>query len=514
VSRPPLVLAILDGWGERAEREANAIALAPAARVARLREAYPWTLLHAHGREVGLPHGLIGNSEVGHLNLGAGRVVWQPITRIDLAIEKGEFFENRAFLDAVESARKGGGAVHLLGLVSDGGVHSVDRHYFALLEMLRRRGFPKDRAFFHAVLDGRDTLPRSAGPYLAALESQVVRSGLGRIATVVGRYFAMDRDQRWDRTKRAYDALVLGEGLRAGSAAEALAGAYARGEGDEFVQPTIVGEPTEGRVRDGDAILFFNFRPDRMRQIVRAFFEDGFEGFPRPVSPRPALAAMTQYRQDFPVPVAFPPTYLRGILGEALSGLGWKQLRVAETEKYAHVTYFFNGGDERKFPGEDRLLVPSPKVATYDLEPAMSAREVTGKLLEGIGTGVHDAFVVNFANPDMVGHTGVLPAAVEAVRVVDECVGRVADAVLKRGGVLAVTADHGNCEVMVDPETGSPHTAHTTNPVPFLLVAEAARGARLEGGGRLADVAPTLLEFVGVARPREMEGKSLLHPPG
>ncbi|MCI0586778.1 MAG: 2,3-bisphosphoglycerate-independent phosphoglycerate mutase [Planctomycetes bacterium] len=514
MSRPPLVLAILDGWGERTEREANAIALAPAARVARLRETYPWTLLHAHGREVGLPHGLIGNSEVGHLNLGAGRIVWQPITRIDLAIEKGEFFENRAFLDAVESARKGGGSVHLLGLVSDGGVHSVDRHYFALLEMLRRRGFPKDRVSFHAVLDGRDTLPRSAGPYLAALESQIVRSGIGRIATVVGRYFAMDRDQRWDRTKRAYDALVLGEGLRARSAAEALAGAYSRGEGDEFVQPTIVGGPTEGRVRDGDAILFFNFRPDRMRQIVRAFFENGFEGFPRPVSPRPALAAMTQYREDFPVPVAFLPTYLRGILGEALSGLGWKQLRVAETEKYAHVTYFFNGGDERTFPGEDRLLVPSPKVATYDLEPAMSAREVTGKLLEGIGAGAHDAFVVNFANPDMVGHTGVLPAAVEAVRVVDECVGRVAAAVLKRGGVLAVTADHGNCEVMVDPGTGSPHTAHTTNPVPFLLVAEAARGARLEGGGRLADVAPTLLDFAGVARPREMEGQSLFTRPG
>ncbi|HET6201470.1 MAG TPA: 2,3-bisphosphoglycerate-independent phosphoglycerate mutase [Planctomycetota bacterium] len=514
MSRPPAVLAILDGWGERAEREANAIALAPAARIGRLREAYPCTLLAAHGREVGLPEGLIGNSEVGHLNLGAGRVVWQPITRIDLAIEKGKFFENRVFLDAVEAARRSGGAVHLLGLVSDGGVHSVDRHYFALLELLARRAFPGDRVFFHAVLDGRDTLPRSAEGYLAALERAIARAGVGRIATVLGRYYAMDRDQRWDRTRRAYEALTRGAGFGAASAAEALAGAYARGETDEFVQPTVVGGPAAGRVRDGDAVLFFNFRPDRMRQIVRAFFEEKFEGFERAVAPRPILAAMTQYREEFPVPVAFPPTYLRGVLGEVFAGLGGKQLRIAETEKYAHVTYFFNGGDERTFPGEERVLVPSPKVATYDQAPEMSAREVTSRLLGAIEAGAHDAFVVNYANPDMVGHTGVLPAAIEAVRVVDACVGAVAEEVLRRGGVLAITSDHGNCEVMVDPATGSPHTAHTTNPVPFLLVSPAARGARLEGGGRLADVAPTLLDFLGLPAPREMEGRSLLRRAG
>jgi 2,3-bisphosphoglycerate-independent phosphoglycerate mutase len=510
MSRPPTVLAILDGWGEREETDANAIALAPATHFAGLRASFPSTQLAASGRDVGLPAGLIGNSEVGHLNLGAGRIVWQPITRIDRAIEEGSFFENGVFLEAIEAARQAGGAVHLLGLVSDGGVHSVDRHYFALLELAKRRGLPRGRVFFHAVLDGRDTAPRSAAGYLRALEEEVERVGVGRVATVVGRYWAMDRDHRWDRTRRAYEALTLGEGERAASALAGLESAYARGETDEFVLPTVVGDPGEGRVRDGDALLCFNFRPDRMRQIARAFFEEPFEGFERKVRPRVRLASMTQYQEGFPLPVAYPPTYLRGVVGQVFADLGWRQLRIAETEKYAHVTYFFNGGDERTFRGEERVLVPSPKVATYDLEPAMSARQVTERLVAGIEAGAFEAFVVNYANPDMVGHTGVLEAAVEAVRVVDECLARVAEIVLPRGGLLAITADHGNCETMRDPETGEPHTAHTTNPVPFLLVAESLRGAPLRDGGRLADVAPTLLAALGARPPREMEGRTLL----
>ena len=452
----------------------------------------------------------MGNSEVGHLNLGAGRIVWQEITRIDRAIEEGSFFENPVFLRAIEAAENRRGAVHLIGLVSDGGVHSCDRHYVALLELLGRKGFPGDRVCFHALLDGRDTPPRSAKGYLAALEEQIRSRRAGRIVTVSGRYFAMDRDRRWERTARAYAALARGEGERASTALEAVGKAYARGEGDEFILPTVIGPPAEGRIRDGDAVILFNFRADRMRQLAVALTSERFGEFPRGPRLRLEVVSMTQYREEFPIPVAFPPQYLKRILGEVVAEAGLRQLRIAETEKYAHVTYFFNGGDERQFAGEERILVPSPKVATYDLKPEMSAPEVTATLAQKIEKGEYDFHLLNYANPDMVGHTGVWEASLEAVRVVDRFLGELSRLVAGKGGTMAITADHGNCELMWDETTNSPHTAHTTNPVPFLLISEEHRGRRLRDGGRLSDLAPTLLEVMGLPIPEGMTGQSLL----
>jgi 2,3-bisphosphoglycerate-independent phosphoglycerate mutase len=455
----------------------------------------------------------MGNSEVGHTNLGAGRIVYQDLVRINRAIEDGSFFQVPALLEVCRKAKAAGGALHLMGLVSDGGVHSHEEHLHACLELARREGLP--RTFVHAFLDGRDTPPKSGIGYVQQLEKRLRDKGYGKVATVCGRYWAMDRDKRWDRVAQAWAALVKGEGFRAGGGAAAVEAAYGRGETDEFVKPTVVvdggGEPV-ARVRDGDAILFFNFRADRAREITRAFTQEGFKDFD--TGPRPRLSSyvcMTEYDQTFHLPVAFSPDQPTRIFPELVAGAGAKQLRCAETEKYAHVTFFFNGGRETVFPGEDRILVPSPRdVKTYDEKPEMSARQVTDKVVQAIESRQYGFVLVNFANPDMVGHTGILEAAVQAVKVVDECIGRLWRAARGAGMAMVVTADHGNCEMMVDPQTGQPHTAHTLGPVPFILADPDFRGARLRGEGVLADVAPTLLQVMGLPQPKEMKGLGLL----
>jgi 2,3-bisphosphoglycerate-independent phosphoglycerate mutase len=455
----------------------------------------------------------MGNSEVGHTNLGAGRIVYQDLVRINRAVEDGSFFSNDALLLACRRAKEAGGALHLMGLVSDGGVHSHVEHLAACLELARREGVA--RVLVHAFMDGRDTPPRSGLAYLADLEKRLRETGHGRIATVSGRYWAMDRDKRWDRVALAWGALVHGEGPRAASGVAAMEASYARDEGDEFVKPTVVvngdGKPV-GPVRDGDAVLFFNFRADRAREITRAFTGEGFKEFDRKGAPRlSAYVCMTEYDRTFALPVAFAPQDLTEIFPEIVAHAGLAQLRCAETEKYAHVTFFFNGGRETVYPKEDRILVPSPRdVKTYDLKPEMSAREVTDRLVEAIGTGRYGFVLVNYANPDMVGHTGFLDAAVKAVKVVDECVGRLWQAARRQGMAMLVTADHGNCEMMTDPVTGQPHTAHTLNPVPFILADPDFKGARLRAKGVLADVAPTILQVMGLPQPKEMKGLGLV----
>ncbi|MBI3819022.1 MAG: 2,3-bisphosphoglycerate-independent phosphoglycerate mutase [Planctomycetes bacterium] len=506
----PVLLTILDGFGERADAEWNAIRKAPATNILNWQREFPSTLLSCSGNEVGLPLGLMGNSEVGHTNMGAGRIVWQEITRIDRSIAEGKFYDIPAFTDAADSARKNSKKLHLFGLVSDGGVHSSDRHVRALLELAKRRGLTADRVSIHAFLDGRDTPPKSGAGYLAALEKSCKEIGAGAITTIIGRYFAMDRDKRWDRVKLAYDALTLRAGARAGDAAGAIADAYARGETDEFVKPIVVGDPARGAIEDGDSVIFFNFRADRAREISSAFLFDNFDGFERAARPKVHFATMTRYREDFPCPVAFAPQSLKGSFPELISSHGITQLRIAETEKYAHVTYFFNGGEEKAFPGEDRVLVPSPKVATYDLKPSMSAEEVTAELLQKIEEDRHGVMILNFANPDMVGHTGIFEAACEAVATVDRCLGKIVAAIRKKGGVVAITADHGNCELMRDLVTGEPHTAHTTNPVPFILIGDDYKGAKMREWGILADVTPTLLDVMKLQKHPLMDGKSLL----
>lgn len=508
----PLVLVILDGWGERAKDEWNAIR-GHAPHWDELLAKYPHALLSASGREVGLPLGQMGNSEVGHMNLGAGRVVHQDITRIDRAIETGEFARNGALTGLFERVRTSGRRLHLLGLVSDGGVHSSDRHLQAVLEIAAGAKLAPEQVLVHAITDGRDTPPRSGERYLAALEEAIGRAGVGRIATVCGRYFAMDRDRRWDRTRRAYELYVRGAGERHRSALEAVRAAHAAGQGDEFIEPRVIGDPQQSRMQDGDGLFCFNFRADRMRQIVSALGLEDFDGFERGERVALEIVTMTQYREDFPFAVAFPPEDLRGTLGEVVAAHGLRQLRLAETEKYAHVTYFFSGGAESNFPGEERILVPSPKVATYDLKPSMSAPKVTEKLLASLERDAFDVYVVNFANADMVGHTGVWDAAVEAVRTLDRCLSRIVPAVVERGGLVLVTADHGNIERMWDEQSGQPHTAHTTNPVPVVLCARDLVGASLRPMGVLADVAPTLLELAGIEKPQEMSGVSLLRLP-
>jgi 2,3-bisphosphoglycerate-independent phosphoglycerate mutase len=510
-SRPPLLLCVLDGFGEAPPGPGNAVTLAQPRCLDGLRAKYPFTLLQASGEDVGLPCGLMGNSEVGHLNLGAGRIVYQEITRIDKAVREGRFFTNPALVGAVEHALAKGSNLHLFGLVSDGGVHSSDQHLQALLQLCKQHGLRGGRVLLHAFLDGRDTAPRSAQRYVQEVEHRMAELATGRIATVIGRYWAMDRDQRWDRVQKAYDALTLGAGHRAETAQEAVAQAYARNEGDEFVLPTVVGSPDQGRVRSGDAVIFFNFRADRARQLTEAFTAQAFQGFPRASFPQVHFVTMTRYREDFPCPVAFAAQNLKGIFPELVSAAGLTQLRIAETEKYAHVTFFFSGGDEREMAGERRILVPSPKVATYDQQPEMSAAQVTDRLLAELeGQRPPDVTVLNFANADMVGHTGDLQAAITAVRTVDQCLQRIVPVVLARGGTAAVTADHGNCEMMIDPETGKPHTAHTTNPVPLFLANDAVIGRRLRPGGRLCDVVTTLLPILGLARHPSMEGADLL----
>jgi len=507
--RRPLVLVVLDGWGHREAREHNAIR-AEAAFFHDLLGRYPNALLSASGEEVGLPLGLMGNSEVGHMNLGAGRIVWQEISRIDRAIREGPFFENGALRGAVEHARARGAGLHLLGLVSDGGVHASDGHLRALLELARRGGLGPEQVHVHAVLDGRDTPPRSGAGYLEALERDLARAGVGRIASVVGRYWAMDRDKRWERVQRAYELFVAGRGEHHGSALEAVRASYAKEVGDEFVEPCAIGTGEGGRMRDEDVVLCFNFRSDRMRQIAQALGLPAFADFPRPVAPRLELVTMTQYRADFPFAVAFPPQELKGVFSEQVSAAGLRQERIAETEKYAHVTFFFSGGREAELPGESRTLIPSPRVATYDLQPEMSAPAVSAAILRSLERAETDVYVVNFANADMVGHTGIEPAARAAVRAVDEALALIVPAATARGGLVAITADHGNAEQMWDEQHDQPHTAHTTNPVPIVLCAEDLRGARLRRMGILADVVPTLCELTGIPRSSGMDGASLL----
>lgn len=508
--RAPFLLVVLDGFGEAPAGPSNAITCAEPRFWLDLRQQWPTTLLEASGEDVGLPCGLMGNSEVGHLNLGAGRVVYQEITRIDREIREGRFFTNVALRSAIDTAVRAGSTLHLLGLVSDGGVHSSDQHLRALLQMCRDAGLTGERVVLHAFLDGRDTPPRSAPGYLATVEGWMTELGTGRIGTVVGRYHAMDRDKRWDRVQKAYDVLTLGQGFTAETAQAAVAAAYARGENDEFVLPTVIGSPDRGRVRTGDAVISFNFRTDRIRQLTDAFVTRDFAGFPRATVPVVTFVTMTRYREDFPCAVAYAPQSLDGIFPQIVSAAGLRQLRIAETEKYAHVTFFFSGGDEKELPGERRVLLPSPKVATYDLQPEMSAPQVTDALLQELaGQQRPDVTVLNFANADMVGHTGDIPASLRAVQTIDACLARIVPAYLALGGTVAITADHGNVEMMVDPVTGQPHTAHTTNPVPLLIAGDAVKGRRLRSGGRLCDVVTTVLPILGLPKSRGMGGVDL-----
>jgi len=507
--KQPLLLMILDGWGLNPHPENNAIAQARTPNMTRLCREYPCTDIGTSGMSVGLPEGQMGNSEVGHLNIGAGRIVYQDLTRISKSISDGDFFENSVLLDCIRTARAAGGRLHLAGLLSDGGVHSHNTHLYGLLELARREGV---ETFVHCLMDGRDTPPKSGADYLAQLEAEMARIGAGRIATVIGRYYAMDRDNRWDRVEQAYNAIVRGEGDFRRSAREAIESSYAGGVTDEFVKPAVItadGQPV-GALRDGDGFIFFNFRSDRAREITRALALDDCPGFVRHDRPRlAAYVCMTDYDATFGLPIAYGQEALTNILGEVLGRQGLTQLRIAETEKYAHVTFFFNGGVEEPFPGEERCLIPSPReVATYDKKPEMSAYLVTDELLQRLDTGKYDVIVLNFANADMVGHTGIMQAAVQAIEAVDDCVGRLAAKVLEKGGKAIITADHGNAEVMVD-ETGGPHTAHTTDRVPLILVDDSRKGGKLRPGV-LADIAPTMLQLLGIPQPKEMTGKSLL----
>ncbi|EEG77875.1 2,3-bisphosphoglycerate-independent phosphoglycerate mutase [Dethiobacter alkaliphilus] len=510
MSRPrPLVLIVLDGWGLGRKRIGNAIYQAKTPFFHSLQEDYSVARLKASGEAVGLPEGQMGNSEVGHLNIGAGRIVYQELTRISKSIEDGDFFENKELLAAIRHVKNKGSALHLLGLLSDGGVHSHNTHLYALLELAKSQNV--DKVYVHAVLDGRDVGPTSAEEYLSALEDKISDIGVGKVATVSGRYFTMDRDKRWERVERAYRSMVYGTGEAAATSLHALENAYEHGETDEFVAPTVIleddGQPV-ATIGDDDAVIFFNFRPDRARQITRTFTDSDFAGFERGESaPYPYFVCMTQYDERIDAPVAFPPDHPTDTLGEVLAAAGLKQLRIAETEKYAHVTFFFSGGEEKCFDGEERILIPSPKVPTYNLQPEMSAPEVTDRLLEEIAADKFDVVIINYANPDMVGHTGVLEAAVKAVETVDSCLSRVVPAVLEKGGVAIVTADHGNAEQMTSGRNNRTFTAHTPNPVPFIL---AAKDYRLKKQGILADVAPTVLDILNLETPAEMTGSSLL----
>ncbi|HYP54255.1 MAG TPA: 2,3-bisphosphoglycerate-independent phosphoglycerate mutase [Pyrinomonadaceae bacterium] len=508
--RGPLALIILDGFGHSTQREGNAVALASMPVYDALLEKYPHTLIEASGTCVGLPANVMGNSEVGHLNMGSGRVIMTDVRRIEHSIETGAFFSNDAFVAAMDGALARGGALHLMGLLSNGLVHSSQQHLYALLRMAKERGL--QRVYVHCFLDGRDTPPMSAYGYVEALQVKIAELGVGRIASVVGRYSAMDRDNRWERTRRAYDLLVSASGEKAVDPVEAVKRSYERGVSDEFIEPVVVtnekNEPV-ATVRDGDSIIFYNFRADRARQITRALAVPDFGGFDAPDRPRVDFVCFTVYDKTFPLAVAFPQLRHKNILAEVFAGLGVRNYRLAETEKYAHVTYFFNGGTELEFPSERRLLIPSPKVATYDLMPEMSAFPVTDKLVEAVAEGETDVFVVNFANPDMVGHTGNLEKTIEAVQHVDVCLGRITRALASARGRGLITADHGNCEQMLDYTTGQPHTAHTTNPVPFVLVDDASLGARLRAEGALEDVAPTILGLLGIEKPAEMSGRDL-----
>ncbi|MBO6245321.1 MAG: 2,3-bisphosphoglycerate-independent phosphoglycerate mutase [Anaerovibrio sp.] len=500
----PVALIIMDGYGNGKTCDPNnAIQIAKTPVIDSLRQNFPSTHIQASGEFVGLPNGQMGNSEVGHTNIGAGRIIYQALTRITKAIKDGDFFKNEALVSVADQAKANGGALHLMGLVSPGGVHSHSEHLYGLLQFAKNQGF-KD-VYVHAFLDGRDVDPSSAAEYVAELESKIAEIGCGKIASLSGRYYAMDRDNRWDRVQKAYEAIALGKGVAADDAVAGVKASYANEVTDEFVVPAVVGD-YKG-MKDGDGVVFFNFRPDRARELTHAFTDIEFSGFERKAL-KLSFATMTQYEEGLNVKVAYPPESITNTLGEVISKNGMTQLRIAETEKYAHVTFFFNGGVEEPYKGEDRILVPSPKVATYDLQPEMSAIEVTDKVVEAIKSGKYDFIILNYANGDMVGHTGVIEAAVKAVETVDTCVGRFVEAIREVGGEVCITADHGNADQMVDPETGAPFTAHTTNPVPFIVVSD--RVGWIASDGALCDIAPTLLTLAGMEIPAEMTGTPMV----
>ena len=504
------MLMILDGFGDNKNTDGNAIKLAKTPNIDKLMKKYSTVDINTSGLAVGLPEGQMGNSEVGHTNIGAGRIVYQELTRITKSIEDGDFFTNPEFISAIENCKKNNSKLHILGLVSDGGVHSHNRHLYGLLEMAKRRDF--EDVYVHCFLDGRDTPPASAENYVMKLEEKMAEKKVGKIASISGRFYAMDRDKRWERVKKCYDALVKGEGNKAGSSVKAIEDSYQKEVFDEFIEPTIIcnGKEPIAKIEENDSVIFFNFRPDRAREITRALVDPNFDGFETKKDLNLYFVCFTNYDETMPnVHIAFKKEPLANTFGEYISGKGYTQLRIAETEKYAHVTFFFNGGEEKQYEGEDRILVPSPKVETYDQKPEMSAYEVTEKVLEAIKSDKYDAIILNYANTDMVGHTGSLTAAIKAVEAVDECVGKVVALVEEKQGNMLITADHGNAEQMIDYKTGEPHTAHTTNPVPLMLVTANTK-LTLKDGGKLADLAPTMLDLMNLDQPAEMTGTSLL----
>ncbi len=502
------MLMILDGFGENENSNANAIKLANTPNIDKLMKTCPTTDIHTSGLDVGLPEGQMGNSEVGHTNIGAGRIVYQELTRITKSIEDGDFFSNPELVAAIENCKKYNSKLHIMGLLSDGGVHSHIRHLFGLLELAKRKDF--EDVYVHCFMDGRDTAPTSGEVYISELEEKMKEKGIGKIASISGRFYAMDRDKRWQRVEKAYRAIVDGEGEKHTSATGAIEDSYQKEIFDEFIVPTVItnGDEPIATIGKHDSVIFFNFRPDRAREITRTLVDKEFNEFETKKDLDLYYVCMTTYDDTMPnVHIAFKREELKNTFGEYISKHGLTQLRIAETEKYAHVTFFFNGGEEKQYPGEDRILVPSPKVETYDLKPEMSAYEVTDKVVEAINSKKYDSIILNYANPDMVGHTGVLEAAIKAIETIDECVERVVEAVQKQDGVLLITADHGNAEQMIDYKTGEPHTAHTTNPVPLILVG--MENAKLHEG-RLADLAPTMLQIMGLEKPEEMTGKSII----
>ena len=503
-----VMLAILDGWGINESEDGNAVTLAKTPNLDSIMKQNPNTVIHTSGLNVGLPDGQMGTSEVGHMNIGAGRIVYQDLAKITKSIQDGDFFENEAFLKAIENCKKNNSAMHLMGLTSDGGVHTHINHLYALLELCKKNEL--EEVYVHCFTDGRDTAPTSGEGFIQEIEDKIKEIGVGKIASISGRYYAMDRDTNWDRVKLAYDALTKGEGFTAKTSIAAIENSYQMEQFDEFIKPTVIVENDApvGLIKNNDSVIFFNFRRDRAREITRAFVDDNFAGFEREKL-NLTYVCMTDYDDTIPnVEVAYKTAAIENTFGEYISNLGYKQLRIAETEKYAHVTFFFNGGNEVKYENEDRILVASPKVATYDLKPEMSAYEVTDKLVDVIRKSMYDVIILNFANCDMVGHTGYLDAAIKAVETVDECIGRVVEEVKRVNGTILITADHGNAEQMIDYETGDPHTAHTTNMVPLVAVG-LEEGITLKEG-RLADIAPTMLEIMGVEQPVEMTGESLI----
>ena len=505
--RKPIMLMILDGFGINENEKANAVKLANTPNIDKLMKTCPTTIIHTSGLDVGLPDGQMGNSEVGHTNIGAGRIVYQDLTKITKSIEDGDFFSIKEFSDAIENCKKHNSKLHIMGLLSDGGVHSHIRHLIALLELAKRKDF--EDVYVHCFLDGRDTPPASGETYIAKLEEKMKEKNVGKIATICGRFYSMDRDKRWERVVKAYNALVKGEGEKATSAISAIESSYQKEVFDEFVEPTVIcnGEEPVAKISKNDSVIFFNYRPDRAREITRSLVDPEFKEF-ETEDLNLYYVCFTEYDETIPnVHIAFKAEELKNTFGEYISNNGLTQLRIAETEKYAHVTFFFNGGEEKQYKGEDRILIPSPKVQTYDLKPEMSAYEVTEKVVEAINSNQYDSIILNYANPDMVGHTGNLEAAIKAIETIDECVQKVVDAVSKQNGVILMTADHGNAEQMIDYKTGEPHTAHTTNPVPLVLIG--LDGVKLKEG-RLADLSPTMLELLELPKPKEMTGESLI----